>query len=153
MSSKRHKKIKLWAAATVWEAQNPTMIKPRGLGRTPRRAGSVWQKKGGGTAGWWVSRVQLGRLCRREEPVEVEGQGVELFVPVVSSEGPELHPPGHPSVLLGLLHLQGVVQEDGHHQADGRRRQEDRVQEPIELPARPRQKKEIFRSKTSHDGW
>ena len=43
----------------------------------------------------------FGSFCSRwwEEPVEVEGQGVKLFVPAVPSECPEPLPPLHPPVL------------------------------------------------------
>lgn len=40
---------------------------------------------------------------RREETVEVEGKGVELLIPAVSFERPELGPPRHPPVFGAVL--------------------------------------------------
>lgn len=71
--------------------------------------------------------------CRREESVEIEWQCVELFVPVIAFERPELDPPRHAPVLLRRLHVQGVVEEHGYHQRDGRGRHEYGVEERVEL--------------------
>lgn len=70
----------------------------------------------------------------REEPVEVEGQGVELLIPAVASERPEPRPPWHPPVPRRIPHLQGVVEDHRDDQTDGRGRGEDGVDVVIELP-------------------
>jgi hypothetical protein len=68
----------------------------------------------------------------REEPVEVEGQGVELLIPAVASERPEPRPPWHPPVPRRIPHLQGVVEDHRDDQTDGRGRGEDGVDVVIE---------------------
>lgn len=70
---------------------------------------------------------------RREETVEIEGKRVELLVSAVPLERPELGPPRHSSVPGAVLVVEGVVQEHGDNQSDGRGWEEDGVQEVIEL--------------------
>lgn len=75
-------------------------------------------------------------LCRWEESVEIEWQCVELFVPVVAFERPELDPPRHATVLLRCLDIQRVVEEHSNDQRDGGRRHEYGVEERVELHSR-----------------
>jgi hypothetical protein len=82
----------------------------------------------------------------REEPVEVEGQGVELLIPAVASERPEPRPPWHPPVPRRIPHLQGVVEDHRDDQTDGRGRGEDGVDVVIELPHTTQRKEKKKRS-------
>ena len=76
----------------------------------------------------------FGSFCSRwwEEPVEVEGQGVELFIPAVPSERPEPLPPLHPPVLRRVSDIQRVVKDYSNDESDSRWGCEDGVDVVIE---------------------
>jgi hypothetical protein len=81
-------------------------------------------------------RDGITRSYRREELVEVEGQGVELLAPGVLLEAPELVPPVVPSVLphRALVQVHRVVQEVGHQPRHERLVREGHVDHVVELP-------------------
>ncbi len=85
-------------------------------------------------------------LCSRwwEEPIEVEWQGVELFIPAVASERPESRPPWHSPVPCRLSDIECVVKENRHDEGDSRWRREDAVDVVIELHTRAAQFKFWF---------
>lgn len=69
----------------------------------------------------------------REETVEIEREGVELFISAISFECSELSPPWHSPIFRTILVLKSVVQKHSNNQCNRWGRKEYSIKEIIEL--------------------
>jgi len=69
----------------------------------------------------------------REETVEVEREGVKLFISAISFKCSELSPPWHSPIFRTVLVVKSVVQKHSNNQCHRWRRKEYSIKEIIEL--------------------